>query len=125
MPTPADTYEVYALRYATRTSRKSQEYFQYDLYRCPDDVQRMDYFFWLLRSGDRTILVDCGFDKARGLAKSRIQETDPIELLARMDVSPASVDHTVISHLHYDHIASGLVSSPTSAAPSGRLPNPC
>jgi len=104
MPAPNDTYEVYALRYATRASRKSQEYFRYDLYGCPDDAQRTDYFFWLLRNGDRTVLVDCGFDKARGLAKSRVQETDPIELLARMNVSPADVDHIVISHMHYDHI---------------------
>jgi glyoxylase-like metal-dependent hydrolase (beta-lactamase superfamily II) len=104
MPTPGDRYEVYALRYATRTSRKSQEYFRYDLYGCPDGVQQMDYFFWLVRNGDRTILVDCGFDKERGMIKKRVQQTAPLELLARMGVGPADVDHVVISHMHYDHV---------------------
>lgn len=104
MSSPHDTYEVHALRYATRTSRKSQEYFRYDLYRIPDEVQEMDYYFWLLRNSAHTVLVDCGFDRERGLAKNRAQETDPVELLARMDVRPEDVDHLIISHLHYDHV---------------------
>jgi len=81
-------------RYATRTSRKSQEYFRYDLYGCPDGV----------RNGDRTILVDCGFDKERGMVKKRVQQTAPLEILARMGVGPADIDHVVISHMHYDHV---------------------
>jgi len=104
MSTSHNTYEVHALRYATRTSKKSQEYFRYDLYRCPDEVQQMDYYFWLLRNDERTVLVDCGFDKVRGMAKNRAQETDPLELLDRMDVRPADVDHVIISHMHYDHV---------------------
>jgi hypothetical protein len=26
----------------------------------------MDYFFWLARNSDRTVLVDCGYDRSRG-----------------------------------------------------------
>jgi hypothetical protein len=61
MALPDDIHEINALRYATRTSRKCQEHFRYDLYGSPGDVQRMDYFFWLLRNGDRTVLVDRPF----------------------------------------------------------------
>ena len=64
----------------------------------------MDYFFWLLRSHRRTVLVDCGFHRERAAAKNRLQDTDPAELLARMDVAPVEVDHVIISHMHYDHV---------------------
>ena len=64
----------------------------------------MDYFFWLLRNGERTVLVDCGFHRERAAAKKRVQDTDPLELLARMDVRPGDVDHVIISHMHYDHV---------------------
>jgi len=102
--TPSDEYDVLALRYASRGSNKASEYFRYDIYRQPDQVQEMDYFFWLVRNNDRTVLVDCGFNRERGLAKNRVQEIDPIELLARVDVKAQDVDHVVISHLHYDHV---------------------
>jgi glyoxylase-like metal-dependent hydrolase (beta-lactamase superfamily II) len=98
------TYEVYAMRYATRASTKAQEYFRYDVYGLPDEPQTMDYYFWVVRNPDRTVLVDCGFDRERGRAKNRIQETDPAGLLARMGIAPADVDHVVISHMHFDHV---------------------
>ncbi|MEN2738400.1 N-acyl homoserine lactonase family protein [Microbacterium sp. X-17] len=97
-------YEVFALRYGTRESQRSAEYFRYDLYEVPDAPQRMDYYFWLVRNAERTVLVDCGFDRERGALKHRTQTTSPEELLARVGVSPEDVDHVVVSHMHYDHI---------------------
>ena len=96
-------YEVYALRYASRPTRAASEFFRYELYGEPDVPMRLDYFFWLVRDGSRTLLVDCGFDRERSAAKGRNQDSDPSELLARLDVRPADVDHVVITHLHYDH----------------------
>jgi glyoxylase-like metal-dependent hydrolase (beta-lactamase superfamily II) len=104
MATRNDTYAVHALRYASRTSAKSQDFFRFDLYGQPDEPQLMDYFFFLLRNAERTLLVDCGFDRERAAAKGRFQETHPLELLARMGVSPEDVDHVIISHMHYDHV---------------------
>lgn len=100
-----ETYEVYALRYSSRPTSKSHEYFKYDSYRQPDEAIDIDYYFWLLRNGQRTVLVDCGFHDERGAAKNnRFQKTHPRELLARMGVRGADVDHVVISHLHFDHV---------------------
>lgn len=96
-------YEVYALRYASRPTHAASEFFRHELYGEPDGPMRLDYFFWLVRDGRRTVLVDCGFDRARSAAKGRYQDTDPVELLARLDVRPADVDHVVVTHLHYDH----------------------
>jgi glyoxylase-like metal-dependent hydrolase (beta-lactamase superfamily II) len=104
MSTCDDKYEVHALRYSTRGASKAHEFFRHELYGVPDELLGMDYFFWLLRNDERTVLVDCGFDRERAAAKKRFQDTDPLELLARMDVRPGEVDHVVISHMHYDHV---------------------
>lgn len=62
------TYEVYALRYAT-VDRKRRENF----IATPDPhegAMPMDYYVWLIRNGERVVLVDTGFNadaaKARG-----------------------------------------------------------
>ena len=53
-------YEVVAIRYATRETTKAACYFGYHAYGEPDEPYVMDYFFWLLRGGGRTVLVDTG-----------------------------------------------------------------
>jgi glyoxylase-like metal-dependent hydrolase (beta-lactamase superfamily II) len=100
----SDTYEVYALRYGQQPATKSRLFVKYDYYGEPDGPSLIDYYFWLVRNEHRTVLVDCGFDRERGLARNRHQDTTPIELLSRMGVSPEDVDHVVISHMHYDHV---------------------
>jgi glyoxylase-like metal-dependent hydrolase (beta-lactamase superfamily II) len=104
MSTPIDTYEVHALRYFSRPATKAHEFFRYELYGGPDEDIGMDYSFWLLRNGERTVLVDCGFDRERAAVKNRHQDTDPLELLARMDVRADDVEHVIITHMHYDHV---------------------
>jgi glyoxylase-like metal-dependent hydrolase (beta-lactamase superfamily II) len=104
MPAGKDRYEVHALCYASRISAKSSDFFRFDLYGQPDEPQTMDYFFFLVRNSERTLLVDCGFDRERAAAKGRFQETHPVKLLARMGVRSEDVDHVIISHMHYDHV---------------------
>jgi glyoxylase-like metal-dependent hydrolase (beta-lactamase superfamily II) len=99
----SDGYEVYALRYASRATHAAAEFFRYELYGEPDEPLGLDYFFWLVRDGTSTILVDCGFDRDRSARKGRYQDIDPVELLARLDVRPADVGHILLTHLHYDH----------------------
>jgi glyoxylase-like metal-dependent hydrolase (beta-lactamase superfamily II) len=83
---------------------KSQHFFQYHLYNEADAELGLDYYFWLLRNGRRTILVDCGYNRDRALErKNRRQDVEPVELLKMIDVHPQDVDHLVISHLHHDH----------------------
>jgi glyoxylase-like metal-dependent hydrolase (beta-lactamase superfamily II) len=98
------TYEVYALRYCSRANERSDAFYQYHLYHEPDGEIGMDYYFWLVRSVDRVVLVDTGFNAERGAALGRNQDTHPRELLSRMGVSPEDVDHVILSHAHYDHV---------------------
>jgi glyoxylase-like metal-dependent hydrolase (beta-lactamase superfamily II) len=102
--TADDTYEAYALRFGTTALPKASRYHRYATYGEPDATVSMDFFFWLVRNNQRTILVDCGFDAERGRAKGFRQDVDPLDLLARLDVRAEEVEHVVLSHMHFDHI---------------------
>ncbi|GAA4046056.1 N-acyl homoserine lactonase family protein [Arthrobacter methylotrophus] len=97
-------YEAFALRYASRPGMKSEHFFHYALYQEPDTELGLDYYFWVLRNQNRTVLVDCGYNRDRALErKNRRQDVEPVELLKMIDVRPQDVDHLVISHMHHDH----------------------
>ncbi|WP_327672773.1 MULTISPECIES: N-acyl homoserine lactonase family protein [unclassified Streptomyces] len=102
------TYEVYALRYASRPGHKAREYYGFEKYGEPDVPYAMDYFYWLVRNPFRTVLVDCGYDRSRGerrgMFASHEPGTDPLDVLGLVGVTPESVDHVVLSHLHLDHV---------------------
>ncbi|MBO0730454.1 MAG: N-acyl homoserine lactonase family protein [Acidimicrobiaceae bacterium] len=107
------TYEVLALRYATRMTTKSECYLNYHLYGEDDAEQAMDYFVWLVRSPERTIVVDTGFSAAAGVRRSRTMLTEPAKGLRQLGADPGSVPQVVLTHAHYDH-AGNLPQFPSS-----------
>jgi len=96
-------YEVTALRYGTRTTRKSECYLDWDSYGEPDEVIAMDYFFWVLRNGRESIVVDTGFHPDVGERRGRTCLCPPADALRRIGVEPESVETVILTHLHYDH----------------------
>jgi glyoxylase-like metal-dependent hydrolase (beta-lactamase superfamily II) len=96
-------FEVIAVRYATRMATKSAVYYEFKAYGLPDEPLQMDYFFYVLRDGEQTIVVDTGFTPDVGAARGRTTVTPPLEALARLGVVPSAVSLLVLSHLHYDH----------------------
>jgi len=101
----ATTYDVHALRYATRSNTTAQgTYYRFELYGEPDEQVTTGYYFWLVRNHERTVLVDCGYSEEKAAERDRGFTTLPLELLSRMDVRPADVDHVVLSHMHFDHV---------------------
>ncbi|MEX2658124.1 MAG: N-acyl homoserine lactonase family protein [Acidimicrobiales bacterium] len=101
---PASTYEVVAVRYGSRRTVKSDVFLNYAVYGEPDAPIGMDYYFWIVRNDERTILIDCGFDPEVGLRRGRDVLCPPIEALARFDLEPRDIDLLVVTHAHYDHI---------------------
>jgi glyoxylase-like metal-dependent hydrolase (beta-lactamase superfamily II) len=99
------TYEVYALRYAKSGRRDARENFlNPDPSLNPRDAETpLDYFLWLIEGEGRTILVDTGFNEAAAAARKRRLLVHPAEALSRFGVAPESIEHAVITHLHYDH----------------------
>ena len=97
-------YEVFAVRSGTVTSPRSEFFYRYHMYGEPDGPQPMDYFFWVIRNEQRTILVDTGFDASAGRKRGRTPLVDPVEALGRLSVEAAEVSLVIVSHFHYDHI---------------------
>jgi glyoxylase-like metal-dependent hydrolase (beta-lactamase superfamily II) len=113
-------YEVLAVRYATRQTTRREVFLNYGLYGEPDAPIGMDYFFWIVRNADRTVLVDCGFDPAVGERRRRDVIVAPVEALARLDIEPGDVDLLIVTHAHYDHIGNLAAFPTTPLIVSGR-----
>ena len=98
------TYEVLAVRYGTLESSRRHFFQNFELYGEPDAAIRMDYFFWIVRTGERTVVIDTGFDPDTGRRRGRDVVCEPADALSRLGVSPDTVSHVVLTHFHYDHI---------------------
>jgi glyoxylase-like metal-dependent hydrolase (beta-lactamase superfamily II) len=97
-------YEVLAVRYGSQFVRKSEAYLNYEVYGEPDGALPMEYFFWVIRDGEGTTLVDCGFDPAVALRRDRTVLVDPVVAMRGLGIQPSTVRRLVITHAHYDHI---------------------
>ena len=95
-------WDVYALRYGCHAERMGAE----NLLGRPDlhDVPMpLDYYVWLLRRGEREIVVDTGFSPVAPLNRGRRVLTPVDIMLRRVGCEAAGVRDVVITHLHYDH----------------------
>ena len=96
-------WSVIAARYGTLETTRSEAYYRYQAYGEPDGPQVLDYYFWILRRGDETILVDTGFDPDVGRRRGRTCLIEPVDAMAALGVGPETVSRVVLTHLHYDH----------------------
>ena len=103
-PSEATVYEVTAVRYGTLRSRKSELYYRYAAYGEPDAEASMAYYFWVLRTGSTTVLVDTGFSPEAAARRGRTCLREPLEALGDLEIAPEDVATIVVTHLHYDHI---------------------
>ena len=94
-------YEIYAIKYAMRDAKRSNHFVGGDPHDAP---MPMDYFVWLVRNAERTIVIDTGFTKSMAEQRQRVFLRSPAEGLALMGVKAAEVKNVVITHLHYDHV---------------------
>lgn len=95
--------EVIVVRYGTRQTTKSECYYNFRAYREPDAEITMDYFFWIFRNDEQTIVIDTGFSPEAALARKRQPVVSPADALARLGIDPAEVKLLVLTHAHYDH----------------------
>jgi glyoxylase-like metal-dependent hydrolase (beta-lactamase superfamily II) len=100
----AGTFEVLAVRYGTVRSHKSELYYRWQAYGEPDAVADMDFFFYILRGGGETILIDTGFRPAAAPPRGRQCLVAPLDALARLGVDPGAVARVIITHFHWDHV---------------------
>ncbi|HYC44525.1 MAG TPA: N-acyl homoserine lactonase family protein [Burkholderiales bacterium] len=94
-------YEVFAIRYARRDARRHEHFVGGDPHDAP---MNMDYFVWLIRNADRTIVIDTGFTAEVAAKRKREYIRTPKAGLALMGVKADEVREVVITHMHYDHV---------------------
>jgi glyoxylase-like metal-dependent hydrolase (beta-lactamase superfamily II) len=93
-------YEVYAIKYASMPRTRRDNFIPVDPH---DGPMPMDFFVWLIKGAERSILVDTGFSAATAKARNRHFDRCPIEALRTLGVAPESVQDVILTHLHYDH----------------------
>ncbi|MFL1454109.1 N-acyl homoserine lactonase family protein [Marinobacter sp. GN3S48] len=97
---PENVHEVFAIRYATVNRKSSENFLDGDPH---ESAGSMDYFVWLIRSGDNLVLVDTGFNKEAAVQRGRTFLRCPVNSLSLLNISPTDIKDVVLTHLHYDH----------------------
>jgi glyoxylase-like metal-dependent hydrolase (beta-lactamase superfamily II) len=96
-----ELYEVLAIKYAELPRDARSNFIDGD----PHETQDMplDYFVWVVRNDQRTIVVDTGFSENVAAQRGRTI-TNPVGAgLEACGIDAADVREVVITHLHYDH----------------------
>ena len=88
---PADlpTYELYAIRYASRDASRSEHFIGGDPH---DGPMPMDYFVWLAKSEDHIVVIDTGFTAKMAEKRNRDFIRCPVQTMAEFGVSADQVD---------------------------------
>lgn len=102
--TDASIPQVLAVRFGTVTRPRSATFHRYADFNEPDTNVQMDYFFWVVRVGSATIVVDSGFDPPAGERRGAITLLTPREALSRLGIRGEDVGKVIVTHFHYDHI---------------------
>jgi hypothetical protein len=59
---------------------------------------------WLVRTGDRNILVDSGFYRDQFFKQWHVTDfVKPSEAIGRIGVKPEDITDVIITHMHWDH----------------------
>jgi glyoxylase-like metal-dependent hydrolase (beta-lactamase superfamily II) len=101
---PSPELNVIQVQYGERVTQKSVVLHEYGQYGQPDGDLQMDYNYWVMRSGTRTILLDTGYEIAARDWLGEISVVPTPDSLRLLGIDPAAVDMVITSHFHYDHI---------------------
>jgi glyoxylase-like metal-dependent hydrolase (beta-lactamase superfamily II) len=94
-------YDILAVKYAERIERiRADNFIMADDHNAPSPI---DYFVWVVRNKDCTIIVDTGFDEVEAKKRGRAIQRSPAEALGLLGIDATKIEEVVITHLHYDH----------------------
>ena len=94
-------YEIHAIKYAQHMRKSSANFIGGD----PHEVDMpLNYFMWVVRNAERTVLVDTGFDRTTAARRGRVVDRPVEEGLTALGVNPQAVQDVIVTHMHYDHV---------------------
>jgi len=96
-----DQYEVLAIKYAELPRDARSNFVDGDPHETHD--MPLDYFVWVIRNDQRTIVVDTGFGEAVAAQRGRTITNPVAKGLEAAGIDADDVRDVVITHLHYDH----------------------
>ena len=82
-------YEIYAIKYATRDAKRAAHFVGGDPHDAP---MPMDYFVWLVRNAERTIVIDTGFTRSMAEQRKRVFIRSPADGLAWTKVPGPNIE---------------------------------
>jgi len=96
-----EPFEVFAIKYASHTGRKSSDNFiGGDLH---EEGSDLFYYVWVVRRADRCFIIDTGFGENAARARGRQLFARPRDALKLLSIDADRVDEVILTHLHYDH----------------------
>ena len=95
------SYEIFAIKYATRGARRGEHFIGGDPHDAP---MPMDYFVWVIRNPERLFVVDTGFTEEVAAQRKRTFLRSPKQGLALLGIQASDVKEVILTHLHYDHV---------------------
>ena len=94
---------IYALKYAGPFNvYAGYNVWQWDM--ATEEFELENWYLWCIRGHGPTVLVDTGADPELTRSRKRADRFEsPVDVLTRLGVAAADVEHVVLSHLHWDH----------------------
>lgn len=94
-------YEIYALKFSGPFSSSGAFVMWMKDW---ETVCERNYYFWCLKSPDRTILVDAGVSPQLARDRTLPDYVSPARILEGIDVDANEINHVILTHLHWDHV---------------------
>jgi N-acyl homoserine lactone hydrolase len=99
-------YSIWALEFAQLPGYPDSAL----LYGVTEGSRMLPFVYWVLRSEDHVVLVDCGWNENQ-YCQDMIELygiqgfTLPQTILARVGLTPEDVDTILVTHHHFDHVS--------------------
>jgi glyoxylase-like metal-dependent hydrolase (beta-lactamase superfamily II) len=93
-------YEVFAVKFATMPRTRNHNFMYLEDH---DGPMPLDFFVWVIRSGQKTYLVDTGFGERGASSRKRKLDCCPIKALEALGTHPQDISDVILTHLHWDH----------------------
>lgn len=107
----SDIWEAFAVAYARHDRPASENFIGGDPHNGP---MPLNYYVWVLKNGEKTVVVDTGFDQRGAELRGRTITRPVAEGLDALGVDRNAVNDVIVTHMHYDHVGN-----------DGLLPNAC